>query len=111
MNKSGWIKLASAFALAATLSACIVTPIQPRPYYATDTVVTVAPPPPQVEYVPVAPVYGQVWLGGFWGWQGGRHYWNAGHWDAPRPGYRYVPHAWVREGNAWRLHQGHWDRG
>jgi WXXGXW repeat (2 copies) len=109
MNKPRLIKLTAVLLIAASLGACVVVPAQ-RPYYATDTVVPVAPPPPQVEYVGVPPVYGQIWIGGFWGWQGGRHVWNGGHWDAPRQGYRWAPHAWVREGNAYRLHQGHWER-
>jgi hypothetical protein len=36
--------------------------------------------------------------------------WVGGHWDAPRVGYRWVPHVWVREGGGWRLHEGHWAR-
>jgi hypothetical protein len=44
-----------------TLSGCIVTA---RPAY-EGPVVAVAPPPPQVEVVGVAPYPGYVWFGGF----------------------------------------------
>jgi hypothetical protein len=110
MHKSQLIKRTAALLIAASLDACVVAPAQ-RPYYVTDTVVTVAPPPPQVEYVSPPPMVGHIWIGGFWGWQGGRHIWNNGYWVAPRPGYRWAPHVWVREGNAYRMHQGHWERG
>jgi len=97
-----------ACAAALALGGCIVAPA-PRPYYA-PAVVTVEPPPPQVEVVGPPPVVGYVWLGGYWGWQGNRHVWVAGHWDAPRPGHVWVAHRWVREGGGWRMAPGHWER-
>jgi hypothetical protein len=36
--------------------------------------------------------------------------WVPGYWGPGRPGYRWVPHAWVREGGGWRMHAGHWAR-
>jgi hypothetical protein len=104
-------------ALGAALAGCVVAPVAPvapAPGYGYGyggEVVGVAPPPPQVEYMGPPPAVGYVWIGGYWGWHGGRHVWNAGHWEAPRAGYHWVPHAWVREGNGWRLHDGHWARG
>jgi len=94
-------------ALMLSLAGCVVVPAQPYP---AGEVVTVAPPPPQVEYIGPPPAVGYVWLGGYWGWHGGRHVWVGGHWEAPRAGYYWVPHAWVREGNGWRMHEGHWAR-
>ncbi|HJV97455.1 MAG TPA: hypothetical protein VJ608_15535 [Albitalea sp.] len=95
--------------LVAVLSGCVVAP---APYYGYggDEVVAVAPPPPREEYIGVAPVVGQIWIGGYWGWSGGRHVWIGGHWEAPRPGYHWVPHRWQHERDGWRLHHGHWDR-
>jgi hypothetical protein len=29
---------------------------------------------------------------------------------APRPGYRWVPHTWRREGNRWHMQGGRWER-
>src|SRR3569833_2669133 len=77
-------------AAVAALAGCVVVPAQPNnsvesaqpaygygyggsPYGAP--VVPVAPPPPQVEYVGPPPVAGYLWLGGYWGWHGGRHEW------------------------------------
>lgn len=73
-------------------------------------VVNVAPPAPQYEVVGVPPVVGQIWIGGYWGWGGGRHNWVPGRWSAPRPGHGWVPHQWQRSGNGWRLNPGHWQR-
>jgi hypothetical protein len=110
MNQRNWvgavlsIGLISGFALAG----CVVVPDQG--HYA-GRVVMVAPPPPRVEAVGVAPSPGYVWVGGYWGWVGGRHEWIPGHWVEGRPGRHWVPHAWVREGDGWRLRPGHWERG
>jgi hypothetical protein len=100
--------IAAAIALALlVLSGCVVTA---RPAY-VGPVVTVAPPPPQVEVIGVAPRPGYVWFGGYWGWEGGRHVWHAGYWGAGRPGYRWVPHRWVQgPGGGWHMAPGHWER-
>jgi hypothetical protein len=91
----------------AALAGCVVAPA--RPYYGAE-VVAVAPPPPREEFIGLAPAPGYVWIGGYWGWGGGRHEWVGGHWEAPREGYRWAPHVWVREERGWRLHPGHWER-
>ena len=130
-------RLFSIAAIALTLSACVVSPYPYRtvygapgygapaygtPAYGTPAyggqgndgsvvVVDVAPPAPYVEVVPVMPYAGAVWLGGYWGWSGGRHVWTGGRWDHPRAGYRYQPHAWVPVGGRWQLHGGAWVRG
>jgi hypothetical protein len=108
-------------ASAALLSACVVAPYPQRVVYAqpipavSDTepggvVVDVPPPAPYVEVVPPVPFAGAIWLGGYWGWNGGRHAWVPGRWDHPRPGYGWRPHAWVQQGGRWHLHQGGWER-
>src|SRR5262245_666786 len=85
-------------ALGAALAGCVVAPVAPAPAYGYGSeVVAVAPPPPQAEYIGPPPAVSYVWIGGYWGWRGGRHVWNGGHWEAPRPGYHWVPHAWVHE--------------
>ena len=119
---------------AALLSACIVAPYpQRRVVYAEPVpvpapapggygygygyeqpetvIVDVAPPRPYVEVVPVIPFAGAIWLGGYWGWNGGRHQWVPGRWDRPRAGYNWRPHAWVQQGGRWHLHAGGWIRG
>jgi WXXGXW repeat (2 copies) len=94
--------------VAMALPGCVVAPDQA--HYAGG-VVMVAPPPPRVEVIGVAPTPGYVWIGGYWNWVGGRHEWVAGHWAAGRPGRHWVAHVWVRQGDGWRMRPGHWERG
>ena len=98
----------------AALSGCVVAPprqqvvytqtpsVQQQPVYAE-----VPPPPPQVEVIGVAPP-GSFWVSGIWFWQGGRHVWRPGHWEARRPGYQWTPHQWVPSGHGWQLRGGFW---
>jgi hypothetical protein len=58
--------------------------------------------------VGVASYPGAVWIGGYWSWVGGRLLWVRGRWDSPRPGYRYEPHMWQRDGRNWREAPGRW---
>lgn len=100
---------------AVMLSACVVAPyprqvVYSEPMPADSVVVDVAPPAPYVEVRPAIPFLGAVWLGGYWGWNGGRHHWVPGRWDQPRPGYQWRPHAWVNQGGRWHLHGGGWVR-
>jgi hypothetical protein len=75
---------------------------------ADDTVVGAEPPAPIVEYVPVSPYPGYVWIGGYWGWRGG-WYWNAGHYALPPArGAAWVAGGWVHGGRGWVWHGGHW---
>lgn len=104
------------------LSACVVAPYPGRAVYVDNgyadshaydyeiAVAGVPPPAPYVEVVPVAPFLGALWLGGYWGWYGGRHQWVAGHYERPRPGYGWAPHRWVQGGNQWHLRSGGWVR-
>jgi hypothetical protein len=85
------------------LPGCVVAPDQG--HYAGG-VVMVAPPVARVEIIGVAPSSGYVW-----NWVGGRHVWVAGRWVPPKQGYHWVDHAWVRAGDGWRMHPGHWERG
>jgi hypothetical protein len=108
---------------AALLSACIVAPYPRGPVYSQQVPayprsapgyegeydVAVAPPAPYVEIVPAIPFAGAIWLGGYWGWNGGRHQWVQGRWDQPRAGYGWQPRAWVQQGGRWHLHGG-WHR-
>jgi hypothetical protein len=89
------------------LAGCVVSA---RPAYVGDTVM-LAPPPPHSEVIGVAPAPGYFWIGGYWGWEGGRHVWRAGHWEPRRAGYHWVPNRWVAvRGGGWRLAEGHWAR-
>ena len=107
---------------AVLLSACVVAPYPAYrgaydrpvpaggPYDDSVAVVDVAPPAPYVEVIPAIPYPGAVWIGGYWGWSGGRHAWVPGRWDRGRPGYGWRPHAWANEGGRWHLHGGGWVR-
>jgi hypothetical protein len=72
--------------------------------------VTVAPPPVQAEVVGVAPYPGAVWIGGYWGWEGGRHMWHGGYWTRGRPGYVWQPHRWEPRGGGYVYFRGGWRR-
>jgi hypothetical protein len=103
------VRIGMAIAVATlALGGCVVTA---RPAYVVGAPVLVAPPPPRVEVIGVAPAPGFVWIGGYWGWSGGQHVWVGGHWAQGRPGYHWVPHHWEPAGGGWRLAPGHWARG
>jgi WXXGXW repeat (2 copies) len=106
-QKSVFAALALCVLVSVALPGCVVVPDQG--HYAGG-VVMVAPPPPRVEVIGVAPV-GQVWIDGYWNWVGGRHVWVGGRWAAARPGYHWIAHTWVREGDGWRMRPGRWVRG
>ena len=97
---------------AGLLSACVVAPYGHRGgVYAAPAPVVVAPgppPAPMVEVVPALPYPGAIWIGGYWGWGGGRHAWVPGRWERPRHGYHWQPHRWEPVGGQWRLHGGEW---
>lgn len=107
-RNSPWMPrpLALAFvAVSMFASACVVVPER----YVGETV-AIAPPSVRVETEGVAPGAGYVWIGGYWGWAGGRHEWMPGFWERPHPGYYWVPHTWVHVGGGWRLREGYWHR-
>ena len=108
------LKLVAAAALSAlALSACVVAPYPRRVAYYPEVggvVTDVAPPEAYAEVVPVAPFPGALWIGGYWGWSGGRHVWVGGRWEHVRPGYGWAPHRWEERGGRWHLHEGGWVR-
>jgi hypothetical protein len=110
MNHRKWANAALALGLVVSMSlpGCVVVPDQG--HYA-GRVVMVAPPPPRVEVIGVAPSPGYVWINGYWDWVGGRHEWVGGHWAVGERGRHWVPHQWVRQGDGWRMRPGHWERG
>jgi hypothetical protein len=100
---------------ALALSACIVAPYPRQAAYYPEpsgpvAVVDVAPPAPYVEVIPTIPFPGALWIGGYWGWSGGRHAWVGGRWEHPRQGYAWAPHHWEQRGGRWELHAGGWVR-
>jgi hypothetical protein len=85
----------------------VVSPAPPPP--GGDVVVQDAPPPDQVEVIPPAPDPTFVWVGGFWGWGGGRYYWHRGYWNRPPYGHRvWVRDHWNRGPRGYVMVRGHW---
>jgi hypothetical protein len=77
---------------------------------AAAQVVEVAPPSVQIEVVP-APVVGQVWVPGYWGWRPRRgHVWYAGHYVVAHPGYVWRGPRWVQRGRYYHFVPGRWHR-
>ncbi len=66
------------------------------------------PPPPVVEYVPVA-VPGYAWAPGYWAWNGHRYFWNSGAWQRVQPGYGHVAGHWWHKREHWQHEPPHWD--
>ena len=99
---------------ALALSACVIAPYPRQVAYYPEPggpiVADVAPPQPYTEVVPVMPYPGAIWIGGYWGWSGGRHNWVPGRWDQGRPGYAWTPHRRESRGGHWYLQNGGWAR-
>ena len=69
----------------------------------------VPPPPALEEKRGLPPEPGQFWIAGFWGYEGGRHVWHAGHWEkVPRPKARYIEPRWDRKGSQYVFYAGRW---
>ena len=92
--------------LSLLLSGCAIA----APAYAQINVnISLAPPAPQYEVVPVmAPGY--VWAPGYWGWSGERHVWVRGRTIAVREGYRWEPDRWDHRDRGYFHTAGHWER-
>lgn len=76
------------------------------------TISSGTPPPPVVRYEPVpAPRPSQVWVQGYWNWNGGAHVWVPGRWIAQRPGYVYAQPQWIEGPQGWQLQRGGWKQG
>ena len=110
-------QIGAALLTALILAGCVLAPAG-RPYYPPAPTVYLPPPAPRVEYMGTPPFLGAVWIQGYWRWMGARHEWVPGRWEAPRPGYRYVPHngapqgeqRWPQEGGRWEAHHDRDDR-
>ena len=95
-------------AFAAFIACCSVAWAQPPA--PVEVQYEAPPPPPQVEVIPVAPSPNHLWIGGYWGWQGGRHFWHAGRYEMRRPGMNWQAASWARHGRGWRYAPGYWRR-
>ena len=66
------------------------------------------PPPPPVNEIKPHHTGGQIWIPGYWNWNGKTFVWQAGHFDHERRGAVYVPATWIPAGKGWALVPGHW---
>jgi hypothetical protein len=113
MNHLKIALIAASAASVLSLSACVVAPYPGGYAYQStdDVVVDVAPPAPYTEVIPPIPYPGAIWIGGYWGWSGGRHTWIPGRYDHGRPGYFYHQSSWGRDGGGrYHFHRGGWAR-
>jgi len=94
------------------LSACTVTPSRLEMRAPSVAIwAPVAPPPPRVEVIPVAPSRDHIWIPGYWHWESNQHRWMEGHWEERREHEHWVPHRWERDDHdQWRLNGGYWHR-
>jgi hypothetical protein len=76
---------------------------------AREVVVVQAPPAPRREAIPGRIPAGYVWVGGYWAWHDGRHFWVAGHLERP-PHARavWVEPRWERRGGSYVFIEGVW---
>jgi len=92
-----------------SLIALLLTTGMAMSAFAADIVVRVNPPRAQRENRGRAPQRGYVYQPGYQNWDGNRHNWVGGHWEAPpRRGARWDAHRWQRRGNTWVLVEGRW---
>ena len=83
-------------------------PVYEQPQQPVEVQYEAPPPPPQVEVIPAAPSPNHIWIGGYWGWRGGRHFWYPGRYELRRPGLTWQAPVWGRYGRYWRYSPGRW---
>jgi hypothetical protein len=96
-----------AAALIAWLGIVQLAQAQLAPVTPSITIVAMQPPAPITEIKP-RHTGGQIWIPGFWNWNGRTFIWQAGHFDHERRGQVYVPAMWEPVGQGWALIPGHW---
>ena len=67
------------------------------------------PPPPPEDVVTVQPTPSAMWIAGYYGFDGYRYYWVAGHWEIPPPSYHvFVRPHWAYRNGAYVYIRGYW---
>ena len=99
------------------LNGCVVREYEPAPVTVTqappppsdEVIVQNAPPEEIVETPPPAPSPDVVWVGGYWGWYGGRYAWHHGYWHRRYWGGRpWVREHWEARPRGYVFIGGHW---
>jgi hypothetical protein len=71
--------------------------------------VRMAPPPPEMEAIGVAPGDGYVWIGGHHAWNGETYAWVPGRWALRLHEHdRWVPGRWEHNRHGWYWVDGRW---
>jgi hypothetical protein len=82
---------------------------QPGPPIFEIRIAHSAPPRVRSERRPTRPDSRDVWVNGYWHWEGSRWDWVSGRWDRPEhPSHRWIAPRYRREGNVWRYEPPHW---
>ena len=103
MKLKNWLPILLASVGFLFTNGCIVVRERPR-----EAIVAEAPPPPQVEAIPVAPGPEHVWVEGYWVWHG-RWVWETGRWVIrPHAGAVWERGHWMRHRRGWMWAPGHW---
>jgi hypothetical protein len=68
-----------------------------------------APPPPQQEFIPMAPGPNYYWVRGYWNWGGYQWGWVPGYWEYAPPGHIYVEPTYVIVNGRWEYRRGYWN--
>jgi hypothetical protein len=80
------------------------------PAASTIVIAPTAPPAPQTEIPPPAPVPSYVWEAGHWAWNGLQYIWQSGKYvEKPTVSATFVSGHWEEHPNGWFWVQGHWD--
>ena len=99
MNRA--VPLALAVLLGAAISSACGGGMSHPPYTPQITAALVEvgypPPPARVEFIPVRPKGGTVWLDGEWGWTGSKWSWTSGRWVMPPAGASFSPWTTTRD--------------
>ena len=83
----------------------------PRPRMEA-VVIEVPPPPLREEIIIEQPSPDHIWVRGYWGWRGGQHQWQAGHWELPpQPGCVWVEPRWEHRERGYVFVAGTWRSG
>jgi hypothetical protein len=99
-----------------TLAGCYTSP-PPQHVVRTTTVVqepasavvTVQPPAPRTEMVPVSPGPQFVWDSGHWSWNGASYVWVDGRYvERPRTEAMWIAGHWTSRDGGWVWEDGHW---
>jgi len=77
---------------------------------ARTIIVEVAPPPAQVEVIPVQR-HGYTWAPGYWSHPRNQYVWVNGHSMRTRTGYEWTPDRWNQVNGRHEYQAGRWTRG